>query len=75
MRLVLDASGKWPSAIMSGNFYELGGFSQCFDVQRYGKPYKTQYCLGQFVFDRKFTDKFIDTKDDSATVFDFLLPM
>lgn len=44
---VIDSWGKLPSAVYSGNFYELGGFSQCFNIQRNHSTYKTQYCLGK----------------------------
>lgn len=45
---VLDSSGKLPSGIMSGNFFDFGAFSQCFHIKRNGINYKTQYCIGQF---------------------------
>lgn len=48
---VVDAWGKIPSGILSGNTYEFGEFSQCLGLKRDKKPYDTQYCLGQFVFD------------------------
>lgn len=47
---VLDAWGKIPSGFFSGNFYELGAFSQCFDIHRNGKQFRTQYCIGQIIF-------------------------
>lgn len=37
--------------IFSGNLYELGGFSQCLNIKRDGHRYKTQYCLGQLIFE------------------------
>lgn len=55
MYLVLDSWGKFPSAIFSGNLYEFGGFSQCFDIKRDGKHYETQYCLGQVILERTTT--------------------
>lgn len=43
---MLDAWGKFPSGIFSGNFHEFGAFSQCFNITRKEELYKTQYCLG-----------------------------
>lgn len=48
---VVDAFGKLPSAIFDGNFYELGGFTECFHIQRNEVPYKTQYCMANLIFD------------------------
>lgn len=52
---VLDSWGKFPSAIFSGNLYDLGGFAQCFDIKRDGKHYETQYCLGQIIIEQTRT--------------------
>lgn len=51
MVLVLDSWGKIPSGFLSGNLYELGDFSECLNIERSGKRFKTQYCLGQLLFD------------------------
>lgn len=48
---VIDAWGKIPSAVFDGNFFEFGGFSECFHIQRESELYKTQYCIGQLVID------------------------
>lgn len=48
---MLDSWGKLPSALFSRNVYEFGGFSQCFDIKRNEKIYKTQYCVGQLVIE------------------------
>lgn len=50
---VLDAWGKLPSAILQGNLFEFGGFSECFHIKRNGISYKTQYCMADLVFDFK----------------------
>lgn len=47
----MDSWGKIPSGILKGNLYEFGEFSQCLNIKRNEKPYKTQYCLGQIIFD------------------------
>lgn len=47
---VLDSWGKFPSGMMSGNFFDFGAFSQCFHIKHNGINYKTQYCIGQFKF-------------------------
>lgn len=47
MPIVLDAWGNFPSGMMSGNFFDLGSFSQCFHITRNDIVYKTQYCIGQ----------------------------
>lgn len=52
---VIDAWGKLPSAVFSGNFYELGGFSQCFDIQKNDVTLKTQYCMGKLNVDHSQT--------------------
>lgn len=44
---VVDSWGNFPSGILQGNLYELGSFSECFHINRDGKPYNTQYCIGQ----------------------------
>lgn len=49
---VLDAWGKVPSAILSGNLYDFGGFSECFHIDINNTLYKTQYCLGHAIFDK-----------------------
>lgn len=47
---VADSWGRLPSGLMSGNFFDLGAFSQCFHIERNGMNYKTQYCIAQLVF-------------------------
>lgn len=47
--LVLDSWGKIPSGILSGNNYDFGAFSQCFDIMRENIGYGTQYCLANIV--------------------------
>lgn len=49
--LVVDAWGKIPSGLLSGNFYELGSFSQCFDIQRNKTRFETQYCVAYVTID------------------------
>lgn len=49
--LVLDAWGKIPAAVLSGNTYDLGGFAQCFELDRDAESFETQYCLGRLFFD------------------------
>lgn len=48
---VLDAWGKMPAGVLSGNYYDFGEFSQCFNIQKNEQLYKTQYCLGKLIFD------------------------
>lgn len=48
--LVVDACGKLPSALMHGNYFDFGSFSQCFRIQRNGIDFKTKYCIGQLKF-------------------------
>lgn len=46
----MDSWGNFPSGLfhpMSGNYFDLGSFSQCFHITRDGNAYKTQYCIGQ----------------------------
>lgn len=50
---VVDAWGKLPSGILSGNSFEPGSFSQCFHIERNGADYKTQYCIGTLIFQPK----------------------
>ncbi|XP_031639007.1 nose resistant to fluoxetine protein 6-like [Contarinia nasturtii] len=50
-RKIVDSWGKIPSGLLNGNFYELGEFSQCLNIDRNGKRYETQYCLGQLTFE------------------------
>lgn len=45
----MDAWGKLSSGILSGHFYEFGAFTQCFDIERNGKTYETQYCLAEIL--------------------------
>lgn len=76
---VLDAWGKVPSAIFSGNLYDLGGFSQCSNIERQGKVYKTQYCIGQVVIESDIVQQqnvslMLDAKNDSMTTSIYLLP-
>lgn len=49
---VLDAWGKVPAGILSGNYFDLGAFSQCFHINQNDKHYPTQYCIGQFKISR-----------------------
>lgn len=57
--IVVDSWGKVPAAWFSGNSYDFGGFAECFNIERNGESYKTQYCLGHLVFDlKKFDDDF-----------------
>lgn len=42
---VVDSWGKFPSGILSGNFYELGSFTECLNLKRNGERYESQYCL------------------------------
>lgn len=44
---VADAWGRPPSGLLSGNFFDLGSFSQCLNIKRNGRDYRTQYCIGQ----------------------------
>lgn len=47
---VLDAWGKIPSALADGNLYSLGGFSECFHIERNDVLYESKYCLGKLEF-------------------------
>lgn len=47
---MLDAWGNYPSGTVRGNFFDLGSFSQCFNIVRNKRAYKTQYCIGQLKF-------------------------
>lgn len=47
--LVFDSWGKIPSGISSGNKYDFGAFSQCFNIWRENEVYKTQYCMANVV--------------------------
>lgn len=45
---MIDAWGKIPSGIMSGNSYALGNFDQCLSIEKYvtdAGTVKGQYCL------------------------------
>lgn len=46
MCLVVDSWGNFPSGILQGNRFELGSFPECFHIDRDGKLYNTQYCIG-----------------------------
>lgn len=48
--MILDSWGKIPAGIMSGNYFDLGAFSQCFHIKQNDTHYPTQYCIGQFKF-------------------------
>lgn len=48
---VVDSWGKLPSALLSGNFYDFGGFSECFHITRNNSGYQTQYCLGDLMLE------------------------
>lgn len=52
-KLVVDAWGKAPSSVLEGNFFELGGFSECFHIERNNSHYESKYCMGQFELDLK----------------------
>lgn len=56
---VIDSWGTIPSGVLSGNHYDFGEFSQCFNIKRNGKIMKTQYCMGKLVFD---LDKYLKSK-------------
>lgn len=82
MHSVLDSWGKFPSALFSGNFYDFGGFAQCFDIKRDGKHYETQYCLGQIILEQKTTAMnesilytVLDTDADAMIDQTLLLPL
>lgn len=48
----MDAWGKLPSALLDGNLYDFGGFSECFRVKRNDVLYgKSKYCMGQILID------------------------
>lgn len=48
---MVDAWGKLPSALLEGNLYDFGGFSECFHIERNEQHYNTKYCLGQMEID------------------------
>lgn len=43
---VIDSWGNFPSGVLQGNLFELGSFAECFHIDRDGKPFNTQYCIG-----------------------------
>lgn len=48
---VVDAWGKLPSAFIDGNFYDLGGFTECLNIELDdGSLYDSKYCLGEIKF-------------------------
>lgn len=46
---VVDSWGNLPSGFLNGNSFEPGSFSECFQIERNGKQYKTQYCIGKLL--------------------------
>lgn len=46
---MFDSWGKIPSGISSGNKYDFGAFSQCFNIWRENEVYKTQYCMANVI--------------------------
>lgn len=48
---VIDAWGKLPSGILTGNFFDFGSFDECFEVEinrdKSGELIHPQYCLGK----------------------------
>lgn len=47
---MIDAWGKLPSGILSGNLYEIGNFDQCLEIDHSTKNFgqlNGQYCLTQ----------------------------
>lgn len=50
---VVDAWGNLPPAILIGNSFEPGSFSECFHIDRNGINYKTQYCIGTLMLEPK----------------------
>lgn len=66
---VVDSWGNVPSAILNGNLNDLGSFPECFHIERNGKPYKTQYCIGHgTLFEISQHDLTSETNITSATV-------
>lgn len=61
--LVIDAWGKLPSGILSGNFYEFGAFSQCFNIERFNELYETQYCLGYLIIGKGVVSRKLHQSD------------
>lgn len=54
---VIDAWGKIPSGILSGNVYELGQFDECIAIEQVmdnqsTNTLKGQYCLAQLSIER-----------------------
>lgn len=49
--LVADAWGKFPPGIYRYNFFDPGSFSECLHIERDGEKYKTQYCIGQLIYE------------------------
>lgn len=45
--LVVDSWGNFPSALGNKNDCDPGSFTECFNIERNGMQYETQYCLGQ----------------------------
>lgn len=45
----MDAWGKLPSAVFSGNSFEFGGFSECFHIEKDQQIYNTKYCMGNLI--------------------------
>ncbi|XP_031625866.1 nose resistant to fluoxetine protein 6-like [Contarinia nasturtii] len=72
---VVDAWGKIPSGVLSGNYYDAGAFSQCFNIKRNGELFKTQYCMGNLVFDlEKYSKKIPLFTHESSFTFGVCLP-
>lgn len=44
---MLDSWGKFPSGFFDGNMFELGAFSECFNIQQNEELYKSKYCMAR----------------------------
>lgn len=49
MCTVVDAWGQFPSGILNQNFFDPGSFSECFNIVRNRRKYRTKYCIGQLI--------------------------
>lgn len=65
-----------PAAIFSGNLYDFGGFSQCFNIKRNDNNFETQYCFGQLVIDLSgdALSIFYDARSNKIAGSKYLLP-
>lgn len=59
---MFDAHTKFPSGILAGNYYDLGNFDECLNIE--SKPIQGKYCLGTIPLNK--TRSFIVS---SGTVF------